>query len=51
MDYKLGGSFSCNIFEELSIDDLKKEYQKNVQVIMDYYYDRKSPLLYVNPIK
>ena len=30
---------------------MKKEYQKNVQEIMDNIYDKKSPLLYANPIR
>lgn len=44
-------SFSCNLYSELSIENLQREYQKNVAELIDFNFDKKSPLLYHNVIR
>ena len=34
----------------MSIENLRKEYNKTIQEILDYSYDKKSPMTFANPI-
>ena len=45
-----GVSFSTNLYDEISIDHLRQEYQKNVTELCDYYIDRSLSLNYANPL-
>ena len=47
----IGESFSTNIYEEISIQSLHKEYNKTVYEILDYRVDKKQEMRYLNFIK
>ena len=47
----IGESFSTNIYEEISISSLHKEYNKTVYEILDYRVDKKKEMRYLNFIK
>ena len=46
----VGESFSTNIYAELSVDNLRKEYNKTVLELMDYSVDKHQKLLFQNPL-
>lgn len=47
----IGESFSTNIYAELSIENLKKEYNKTMLEILDFSVDKDRPIFFQNPIK
>jgi PBP1b-binding outer membrane lipoprotein LpoB len=42
----IGESFSTNIYAELSIENLKKEYNKTMLEILDFSVDKDRPIFF-----
>ena len=47
----VGESFSTNIYAEINVENLRKEYNKTVLEILDYSVDKKTKLFFNNPLE
>ena len=46
-----GHAFSCNIYEEMNIENLKKEYEKAQLELYNYKFEENDPPLYESEIE
>ena len=47
----IGENFSTNIYQDISLENLRKEYDKTLIELTDEQYDKTSPMKYVNHLE